>query len=352
MFSEKYAQILNDCFTKNEYLSCIGEAILTPLQKPKKPKGPMKSLRPLTLSNCARKILSLVTLHRISVQVDNYTQPWQCGYKHGRSCSDLVWCQRMLISVVMEKKWEFHKIGIDMSSAFDTINRQSILNLLADAGCTEDEIRLVRFLLSNTKLRVRVNNTLSAEFISTEGAFQGDSLSGTLFTLTLAGALNHVRAVVTFRPNPPIASNMMPTESEYSDDVDYIDEDHGRLVEMLPTVKRVLSDWCLYMNEDKTEHVHIYLAQRGDVDSNGKSVIDNEQWRSSKLLGSLLCSVKDIQHRIILANIAFNNFSSVWSKGRKISLQRLLRVYDAQVISVLLYNCSSWAVPQLSLIHI
>ena len=248
----------------------------------------------------------------------------------------------MLISVVMEKKWEFHKIGIDMSSAFDTINRQTILNLLADAGCTEDEIRLVRFLLSNTKLRVRVNNTLSAEFISTEGAFQGDSLSGTLFTLTLAGALNHVRAMVAFRPNPPIA----PNESEYSDDVDYIDEDYQRLVEMLPTVKRVLSDWCLFMNDDKTEHVHVYLAQRGDVNSNGKSVIDNEQWRSSKLLGSLLCSVKDIEHRIILANIAFNNFSSVWSKGRKISLQRLLRVYDAQVVSVLLYNCSSWAVPQ------
>ena len=188
----------------------------------------------------------------------------------------------------MEKKWEFHKIGIDMSSAFDTINRQTILNLLADAGCTEDEIRMVRFLLSNTKLRVRVNNTLSAEFISTEGAFQGDSRSGTLFTLTLVGALNHVRAVVAFRPNPPIAPNMIPTESEYSDDVDYIDEDYQMLVGMLPTVKCELSDWCLFMNDDKTGHVQVYLDQRGDVDSNGKSVIDNEQWRSSKLLGSLL----------------------------------------------------------------
>ena len=100
------------------------------------------------------------------------------------------------------------------------------------------------------------------------------------------------------------------------------------------------------MNDDKKEHVHVYLAQRRDVNSTGGLAIYNGQWSSSKLLGSLLCSIKDIQHRIILANIAFNNFSSVWSKGRKISLQRLLRVYDAQVVSVLLYNCSSWAVPQ------
>ena len=70
-----------------------------------------------------------------------------------------------------------------MSSAFDTISRQTVLNILSDAGCTEDEIRLVRLLLSNTKLRVRVGKSTSDVFISIAGAFQGDSLSGILFTL-------------------------------------------------------------------------------------------------------------------------------------------------------------------------
>ena len=50
---------------------------------------------------------------------------------------------------VKEKRWEFHKMGIDMSSAFDTIRRSVILELLADAGCSEDDIRLERYLLSN-----------------------------------------------------------------------------------------------------------------------------------------------------------------------------------------------------------
>ena len=45
-------------------------------------------------------------------------------------------------------------MGIDMSSAFDTIKRSVILELLADAGCCEDDIRLARYLLSNTKLRI------------------------------------------------------------------------------------------------------------------------------------------------------------------------------------------------------
>ena len=46
-------------------------------------------------------------------------------------------------------------MGIDMSSAFDTIRRTSILQLLVECGCDDDEVRLVCLLLSDTKLRVK-----------------------------------------------------------------------------------------------------------------------------------------------------------------------------------------------------
>ena len=107
------------------------------------------------------------------------------------------------------------------------------MRLLEDAGCSEDDIRIVRLLMANTKIRVRVNSTLSAEFISTNGAFQGDSLSGMMFTLSLAGVLYHVRAVVTERPNPPISDTCMPVEWEYSDDVDFVDNAVEPLQELL-----------------------------------------------------------------------------------------------------------------------
>ena len=252
----------------------------------------------------------------------------------------------MLISVVLRKHHDFHKIGIDMSSAFDTIKRSTILRLLEDAGCTEDDIRLVRLLLSNTKIRVRVNNATSAEFISTNGAFQGDSLSGILFTLQLAGALYHVRAVVVNRPNPPISDTGMPLEWEYSDDVDFVDSEVEPLEELLPTCTEILGEWNLNVNEGKTEFVHFYLASKDDIDEEGLPLTDNEAWRTCKSLGSLLCSSADIKHRIILANAAFNTFSKLWLQGRQIPLKKKLLVYDAQVVSVLLYNCSSWSAPK------
>ena len=59
-----------------------------------------------------------------------------------------------------------------MSRAFDTVKRKTIINVLNDAGCSEDDIRLVQYLLSNTCLKVRVNSSLSEEFESLLGAFQ------------------------------------------------------------------------------------------------------------------------------------------------------------------------------------
>ena len=45
-----------------------------------------------------------------------------------------------------------------MSAAFDTIDRETLLNIL-ETIIEEDELRLVRFLLSNTCLNIRIGGT-------------------------------------------------------------------------------------------------------------------------------------------------------------------------------------------------
>jgi len=342
---ERFAKIINQCFETNSYLNPIGEANITPLQKPGKPVGPPKNLRPLTLSNAVRKILSMATLKRIENKVAVFTGPWQCAYKSGRSCADIVWCQRMLLSIVQRKKFEYHRMGIDMSSAFDTIKRTTILNLLVKCGCTDDEIRLVRLLLSNTKIRIRVNKTLSVEFQSLLGAFQGDCLSGILFTLVLAGALCELREKLELsiaRPNPPITDLGFPLDSEYADDVDFNDEEEENLKLILPMATDVLKSWNLFVNEDKTEFVHVYLADKSEKDQNGKLVSGNELWRKSITLGSMLGTKEDVDRRISLGYAAMNKYKKAWTK--KIPLKQRLLLYEALVVSVMMYNSSCWAV--------
>jgi len=347
-FFEHYASLVNRSFELHEHVPSFTEGFLTPLQKPGKPKGPLKSLRPLCLLNGTRKLLSLITLHRIQRQIAEYTGPWQNAYKAGHSCANIVWTQRILISVVQEKRWEFSKMGIDMSSAFDTIKRSVILDLLADAGCCEDDIRLVRYLLANTKLRIKINNTISLEFETSKGSFQGDAASGALFTLYFAGALNHYRAVVmVIRPNPPyVPETMLPIEWEYADDADFADEDEEVLKEIMPICKEILEQWDLFVNEDKTEFVRFYIAGKDELDRKGEPLKNREPWRKTVSLGSRLCSKADITHRCILATVAFEKYNKVWAVGTRISLATKIKLYEAFVTPVLLYNSNSWAAPQ------
>ena len=62
--------------------------------------------------------------------------------------------------------------------------------------------------------------------------------------------------------------------------------------------------------------------------------------------GGLVRAWGDIMHSIVLSHSAFQTYSKFWLQGPKIPLKKKLIVYEAQVISVLLYNCSSWSAPK------
>ena len=345
IISPVIAPIINSAFEHHHPIEAVGQGTLIALPKPKKPPGPPANLRPIVLLNSIRKILSTVTLHRIRDKIDTFTGPYQSGFKRGRSCADIVWAQRMLVSVVMSKHWDFYKMGIDMSRAFDTIKRSKTLDVLHMAGCNEDELRLVRTLLAGTKLKVRVKSAYSAEFETTIGSPQGDSLSPVLFTCYLAAAISSVRRCST-RPNPPISSLGMPLEMEYADDVDFIDEEKDTLDRLLPTAGQILKDSNLFMNEAKTEFTHVYLSDTQEKGENDELLRGKEEWRNSKILGSLLCSTSDITSRCVMGNIAFQSFWKIWIRGSKIPLTKKLQLYNATCVSIMLYNCNSWAAPK------
>ena len=345
ILSEPFAEIINTIFERHIALEALGKGILVALPKPGKPLGPLTSLRPIVLLNSVRKIVSIITLQRIRPKVDAFTGTSQSGFKQGRSCADIVWAQRMLISVVLTRHWDFHKMGIDMSHAFDTINREKILDVLSLAGCETDDLRLARILLAGTNITVRVKSSWSAWFETTIGSPQGDSLSPVLFTCYLAAALRCVRQCAG-RPDLPITSEGMPQEWEYADDVDFADEEREPLDSLLQTACTQLRVWNLLVNESKTEFTHIYLADTSEADDQGAATRGNETWRSRKSLGSMLCSSTDIMHRCVLGNLSFHSFWSMWMRGPKIPLQKRLQVYQAICVSTMLYNCSSWAAPK------
>eukprot|EP00117_Sycon_ciliatum_P048136 scpid21182/ scgid34307/ Craniofacial development protein 2; p97 bucentaur protein len=89
------ADIINQSVAEGADMSSFtGLGTLIPLQKPKKPRGPVTSLRPIVLLNTIRKVFSLVVLCRIAKDVARYVGPTQSGFRQGRSTTDVVWTQR------------------------------------------------------------------------------------------------------------------------------------------------------------------------------------------------------------------------------------------------------------------
>ena len=108
-------RILNNIFEKHEEIP-TNHALLLPLPKPNKPKGPKKNLRPINLLPSIRKILSLITVKRIQAKVNNYISNSQAAYRMNRSTTDCLWAYRWITAKIQKEKKTIYITGIDMSS--------------------------------------------------------------------------------------------------------------------------------------------------------------------------------------------------------------------------------------------
>ena len=137
--------------------------------------------------------------------------------------------------------------GIDRTAAFDTIDRNQLLNIIA-AIVNEDELRIIRFLLSNTKMNTRINcATKTNTFISNVGTPQGDNFSPVLFIVYLEHALKEVRTTL---PRPIVKYvKEIPNEIAYADNGDFIGQDYVNINE----IQETLHKYQLKVNKDKTE---------------------------------------------------------------------------------------------------
>ena len=316
------ANVLNRVFEEHESLK-INSGELIALQKPGKPKGLPKNLRPITLLNTIRKALSIITLHRIRPCTEEYLSHSQSGFRPDRSTADVAWAHKWLAAKTKKEDVEIKITGIDMSSAFDTIDRQTLLDILREI-VEEDELRIIRFLLSDTIINTRINAaTKEKPFESNIGSPQGDSLSPVLFSIYLENALKEVRTILP-RPTSDFEKTL-PTEIVNADDVDFIGLDFADIAEVQKTLKKYNS----LVNADKTEQTT--LSRSG------------KEYRNAKKVGTLIGDEEDINRRKRLSTAALAKLQNIWIKGDKVKRKTKIKLYRTLVKSVLTYNCGTWA---------
>ena len=104
---QQISMIMNNTFSKHE-LNDFGTGILFPLPKLNKPKGAVKSLRPIILLKIWRKILSKFLLNRIQPKVNTCLSKSHSAYIIGRSKADIEWAYKWILLKIQEQDLTIH----------------------------------------------------------------------------------------------------------------------------------------------------------------------------------------------------------------------------------------------------
>ena len=278
------SEILTEAIETHKHNIDTGKGQITPLEKPQKPMpGPVKNLRPITLLTVLRKTLSKIALRRLKPKFEQYLSPSQSAYRPNRSTTDIVWAYRWILAKIQSHNITVYSTGIDMSAAFDTIDRNHLLQTL-QTFADEDEMRMVRFLLSNTTLQVRMRGaTAESTFTSNVGSPQGDSLSGPLFNIYFERALQDLREAMKDPPqldhnytitsdnygNPnehdhdyTTTTTSLPEEMIYADDADFLTTTKRKQDKINEISHKILRKHNLQENVDKTELITLKRGKR------------------------------------------------------------------------------------------
>jgi len=131
------------------------------------------------------KILERVLLNRLSKHVgqNNIIPESQCGFRAARGTTDMIFAARQIQEKCREQYQDLHMVFIDLTKAFDTVNRQGLWQVLRKIGCPETFIQIVQSFHDGMQGQVIDGGEASPLFDVTNGTKQGCVLAPLLFCI-------------------------------------------------------------------------------------------------------------------------------------------------------------------------
>ena len=325
------AEILNEMAATGIKPNEITVGILTAHQKPKKKAGPLSHLQPIILLSILRKLLAICMIKRVGERVLQKIPKTQTAYQGGRSTTEQVFVFRSLAEkAISSKDYTVHAIMMDMSRAFDTVDRNKLMLDLAII-LEEDELHIMKLMIEDVQFVVRCGQNKGKPFVTNIGTPQGDCLSPILFILYLANALKNDNQGLQNNINKEEEKRGDTIDEQYADDIGWVTNGPKQNIEELKaSIPLKLEERGLLVNREKDEEFSI--TYKG-----------NEEWKNVLLLGSLIDTKQDFKRRKMLSLVAIRTFDDIWC-NKRISLKVKLRNFKAFVESISLYNSELWTV--------
>ena len=343
----------------------LRDANIIHLYKNKGDSSSCDNHRGISLLSTAGKILARIMLNRITKHIlDDVVSESQCGFRKQRGTVDMVFAIRQLQEKCAEQHQDLHLLFIDLTKAFDTVNRAALWAILRKLGCPPRFVQIIRSFHDGMFCRVIENGDASDPFPVSNGVKQGCVLAPTLFSLLFAQMLSaalsqtetgvkiHYRTDGNFFNLRRLKSYTKVTRAIvrdflFADDCALAAHSEVDLQELADCFATAAKSFGLTVSIKKTEVLRQLAPNTARPPPNitmDGNVLKNVD--TFKYLGSCINSAANLDDevlcRISRASQAFGRLHTrVWHE-RGISIMTKLSVYRAVVLPSLLYGCETW----------
>ena len=329
--------------------------------------------RGITLLNIAGKIFARLMLNRLFKHIVSIgiIPESQCGFYPGRGTTDMNFAIRLLQEKCKLHSEDLYLLFIDLTKAFDTINRPALWAILEKIGCPKHFVDLIRSFHDGMMVSVREGSEKSTPFCVTSGTKQGCVLAPTLFSIFFSvmliiafkeerddEAIDGVDILARFdKELYALNSNHFKAHTKvkhftirellFADDCALAACSQEALQRLCDRFAKACCRFGLTISIKKTEALYqpapgnVYVPPAITIDDKPLNAVENLTYLGS-IVSSNASMDAEITARIAKATSAFGRLvKRVWT-NRGIRLDTKIAVYKATVLTSLLYSCETW----------
>jgi len=149
------------------------KSIICPIYK-KGEKTECSNYRGISLLNTVHKILATAINNRSKTFAEDLLSQEQNGFRRNRSTTDNILIMRQISEKCYEYNIEMHVLFIDFKQAFDSVDRQKIIQILQELRILNKLVRLIKMTIQNTEVSVKIENLTSNPVLISSDVRQGD----------------------------------------------------------------------------------------------------------------------------------------------------------------------------------
>nr|VZI25879.1 unnamed protein product [Spirometra erinaceieuropaei] len=362
--------LFQEMWRQGEVPQDFKDATIVHLYKRKGNRQVCDNHRGISLLNIAGKIFARIILNRLNNHLEQGLLPEsQCGFRRHRGTTDMIFAARQLQEKCQEMRTHLYSTFVDLTKAFDTVNREGLWKIMQKFGCPERFTQMVHQLHDGMMARVTDNGAVSEAFAVTNGVKQGCVLAPTLFSLMFSAML--MDAYRDERPGIRIAyrtdghllnqrrmnfqsrvSTTTVHELLFADDCALNTTSEEEMQRSMDLFSAACENFGLVINTQKTVVMHQPPPNSAtapnpppQISVNGTQlqVVENFPYLGS----TLFCNTKsddEVANRISKTSQAFGRLlSTVWNR-HGLQLSPKLKMYKAVILPAQLYGAETWTV--------